>query len=315
MEVKFVDLPKQYGGINYQDIMHLIKTGQYVGSDDFEKRFAEYHRVKYCVGVGSGTDALWLSLLAMGIGPGDKVIVPANTFIASAFAVSHVGAEPLFCDVDPCGYIMTHESLSELEITDDVKAIMPVHLYGQPCHMSDIQEFANKHNLKIIEDCAQATGAMVFGEKVGRFGAAGCFSFYPTKNLGGLGQGGAVITNDEALAKKIRELGNVGRKTDEWDEYSHVGFNSRLDSVNAKFLELNLRYLDQWNDKRIKMAAQYEEELANLPAFTPPGPIDGVVKPVFHLYELKLDTMRTRNYLMRYLNKKGIPSEHKRTEP
>lgn len=307
MEVKLVDLGKQYAGRNYMDLMSVIRTGQFIGSGDFEERFANYHGSKYCVGVGSGTDALILSLLALGIGQGDKVIVPANTFIASAFAVSHVGAEPVFCDVDPHGYIITAQTLSKIEMTDDIKAIMPVHLYGLPCNMKEIIPFAEEHGLRVIEDCAQATGAEVFGKKVGTYGDVGCFSFYPTKNLGGLGQGGAIITDSENISTMIRELGNVGRFTGEHDRYKYIGYNSRLDAINAKFMEINLRFLDQWNDKRIESAMQYERELEELPdAFTAAPPIKGVVKPVYHLYELKLDCKRTRTWLMKHLNKKGI---------
>jgi dTDP-4-amino-4,6-dideoxygalactose transaminase len=307
MKVKFVDIAQQNGGMNYQDVMHVIRTGQFMGSGDFEERFASYNGAKYCVGVGSGTDALILSLLALGIGPGDKVIVPANTYIATVFAVSHTGAEPVFCDVDPHGYIMTYDTLSEIEMTKDIKAIIPVHLYGQPCHMQNINDFAFDHDLFVVEDCAQATGAEVFGKKVGTYGDAGCFSFYPTKNLGGLGQGGAVITNNEELAITVRELGNVGREEGDWYKYSHIGYNSRLDAINAKFLMANLRFLDQWNNKRIGLAKQYEEELSYLyEVFTPAGPIKNIVRPVYHLYELKLDSKRTRTWLNKHLEKNGI---------
>lgn len=306
MEVKFVDLGKQYAGLNYQDLMRIIREGQFMGSTSFEERFANYHGKKFCVGVGSGTDALLLSLLALGIGPGDKVIVPANTYIATAFAVSHTGAEPVFCDVDPYGYTMTYETLSKIDLTD-VKAIIPVHLYGQPVHMEDIADFVFDNGLMVIEDCAQAAGAEVFGKKVGAHGIAGCFSFYPTKNLGGLAQGGAVITDDVEIATTVRELGNVGRTEGDWFSYSHVGYNSRLDAINAKFMEINLRYLDMWNNKRIAAAKQYEEELADLDeVMTPAGPVKDVVKPVYHLYELKLDSKRTRTWLKKYLEKNGI---------
>lgn len=304
MEIKFIDLAKQHGAIRYDEIMRIIKAGRFVGSEKFEEKFAEYHGSKYCVGVGSGTDALWLSLLALGIGPGDEVIVPANTFIATPFAVSHVGATPVFCDVDPHGYIMTRENV-EAVITEKTKAIMPVHMHGQPVNMDTLKGLG----VYIIEDCAQATGAEIFNKKVGTFGDVGCFSFYPTKNLGGLGQGGAIITENEDVAKAVRSYGNVGRKEGSWDEYVYVGFNSRLDAVNAEFLTTNLRYLDLWNKKRIARAAQYESELEEIDTlFTPAMPIPDVVKPVFHLYEIKLDKRRTRTYLMKYLNKHGIPA-------
>ena len=304
MKVKLVDLTKQYGGNNYMHLMDIIKTGQFVGSSSFEKKFAAYHGVEHCVGVGSGTDALLLSLLALGIGPGDEVIVPANTFIATAFAVSHIGATPVFCDVDPWGYVLTKANVEEV-LTDKTKAVIPVHLYGQPAHVESLKGLG----LYIIEDCAQAAGAEVLGQKVGTHGHIGCFSFYPTKNLGGLGQGGAIITDDEKLATTISQYGNVGRKQDSWDNYSYIGFNSRLDAINAAFLEVNLRYLDQWNNKRIAIANQYEEELSPLvEVFTPPAPVGQgeTVKPVYHLYEIQLDSKRTRTYLMKHLNKNGI---------
>ena len=304
MNVKQVDLQKQYGGNNYMFLQNLIKSGSFVGCGGFEKKFAEYHGVKHCIGVGSGTDALWLSLLSLGIGPGDEVIVPANTFIATPFAVSHVGATPVFCDVNPWGYVMTAMDV-EAVLTDKTKAVMPVHMYGQPVHVDSLKGLG----LHIIEDCAQAAGAEILGQKVGTHGDTGCFSFYPTKNLGGLGQGGAVITNDDKVAKTIRELGNVGRSEGSWDDYSWVGFNSRLDTLNAQFLEVNLRYLDQWNNKRIAIANQYEEELSPLEeVFTPPAPVGQgeTVKPVYHLYEIKLDSKRIRTYLMKHLNKNGI---------
>jgi len=304
MEVKFVDLIKQYGGNNYMSLMNRIKTGQFMGSDSFEKKFAKYHGVDHCVGVGSGTDALVLTLLALGIGKGDEVVVPANSYIATAFAVSHVGATPVFCDVDPWGYVITRQHVEEA-LTNKTKAVIPVHLYGQPAHVESLKGLG----IYIIEDCAQAAGAEVLGQKVGTHGHVGCFSFYPTKNLGGLGQGGAIITNDEKVAKKVREFGNVGRTEGSWYDYSWVGFNSRLDAVNAEFLEINLRYLDQWNNKRIAIANQYEEELSPLEeVFTPPAPVGQgeTVKPVYHLYEIQLDSKRTRTYLMKHLNKNDI---------
>jgi len=302
MIVELVDLRKQYGGNNYMFLMNKIKAGQFMGAENFEEKFAEYHDIKHCVGVGSGTDALWLTLLALGIGPGDEVIVPANTFIATAFAVSHTGATPVFCDVDEHGYIMTCENV-EAVITNKTKAIMPVHMHGQPVHMESLEGLG----VYLIEDCAQAAGADVFGKKVGTHGHAGCFSFYPTKNLGGMGQGGAVITDNDNVARIVRQYGNVGRKEGSWDEYSYIGFNSRLDAINAEFLELNLRYIDQWNDKRIAVAEQYEQELYEVEElYTPPAPVKNVVKPVYHLYEIKLDSKRTRTYLMKHLNKNGV---------
>jgi dTDP-4-amino-4,6-dideoxygalactose transaminase len=303
--VKFVNLSALYADIPYQEITTVVHTAQFIGAGDFEKKFTEYNECKYCIGVGSGLDALWLSLIALGIGPGDEVIVPANTYIATAFAVSHVGAAPIFADVDPNSYVLTVDDIDAVR-TKKTRAIIPVHLYGQPCDMKSITDYARANNLLVIEDCAQAAGASIFGKKVGTFGDVGCFSFYPTKNLGGLGQGGAIITCREDVAKVTRELGNVGREEGSWYDYKHIGFNSRLDAINAKFLESNLGFLDQWNARRIEIANQYETQLDDLNiVFTPLGPTD-ICIPVFHLYELKVENKQIRDALAVYLKAQSI---------
>lgn len=299
MKVKFVDLSNKY---DTTEIDSMINAGQFMGCEDFEKKFAKYHGVKHCVGVGSGTDALVFALLAAGVGPGDEVIVPANTYIATAFAVSHTGAQPVFCDVDPDTYVMTVDTVTPV-ITNKTKVIIPVHLYGEPVDVDAIKGF----KIMIIEDCAQATGAVHSGKRVGTFAKAGCFSFYPTKNLGGLGQGGAVITNDDKLAGTIRSLGNVGRKNGSWYGYDHVGFNSRLDAINAKFLEAGLKELDHNNNVRRAMAEQYEERLEDIDEIiAPPMPIFSTISPVFHLYEIRLPDKQTRDSLKKHLENNGV---------
>jgi dTDP-4-amino-4,6-dideoxygalactose transaminase len=315
MKINFVDLPGQYRDIKsfvMGDIEKAIDTGSFMGSEDFEQKFADYHGSKYCVGVGSGTDALWLSLLALGIGPGDRVIVPANTYIATAFAVSHTGAEPLFVDVNPKTYTMHIRYMDDIVIDDligpRVKAIIPVHLYGQPAHMYGIKEFADASNMHIIEDCAQSAGASFGFGKTGTIGTAGCYSFYPAKNLGGLGQGGAIITDDEGLAQTVRELGNVGRSTGSWFDYSHIGFNSRLDALNAKFLSHCLDHLDEWNARRVEAALYYQVGLEDLEEVVTPTLPTESSKPVFHVYALKCKDKETRDSLRGYLTEKGIPT-------
>jgi dTDP-4-amino-4,6-dideoxygalactose transaminase len=243
-------------------------------------------------------------LLALGIGPGDEVIVPANTYIATAFAVSHTGAKPVFVDPNPYTYVIDTDSLTNA-ITNKTKAIMPVHLYGQPVDMEEMMLFAKQHNLFVIEDCAQSAGASFLDKKTGAWGDVGCFSFYPTKNLGGIGQGGAIITDNEQIADTVRELGNVGRAKNSWFDYIHKGFNSRLDAINASFLSKCLTMLDQWNDIRINSAAEYEENLDGVDIIKPPMPTE-TTSPVFHLYEIKCKDMEIRDNLKTYLTKQEI---------
>jgi dTDP-4-amino-4,6-dideoxygalactose transaminase len=316
MDINFVDLPKQYEKLFESDrfkngFMNVVQNCGFVGGrhvDDFEKSFANLCGVDHAVGVGSGTDALWLALRALDIGPGDEVLVPANTFIATAFAVTLCGADVKFVDVDPTTYVLTPEILKEA-ITPYTTAVMPVHLYGQPCDMEGIMEVAEEFNLKVVEDCAQAVCATINGKQVGTFGHAGCFSFYPAKNLGGMGQGGAVITNDASIARFVREVGNVGRREGSWFEYPHVGLNSRLDSVNAFFMNCILEegLITEWTHKRIKIAQQYHGFLKQLEEVVqlPPMPTDEVVG-VFHLFEIQLEDKETRDGLKAYLEEQGI---------
>ena len=232
------------------------------GKEDeaFEKAFAEYCGTKYCIGVGNGLDALVMILKAMEIGEGDEVIVPSNTYIATALAVTYAGATPVFVEPDIRTFNIDPAKI-EAAITAKTKAIMPVHLYGQPCDMDPVMAIAKKYSLKVIEDCAQAHGATYKGKKISTFGDAAGFSFYPGKNLGALGDAGAVVTNDEALAQKVRALGNYGSDY----KYHHIykGNNSRLDELQAAFLSAKLPILDRMNAERRRIAGRYLSEINN----------------------------------------------------
>jgi len=289
-----------------KDFKKILLNTNFVGGEyleEFEKAFARFNGVKYCVGVGSGTDALWLALLAHGIGPGDEVIVPTNTFIATAIAVTHTGAKPVFADANPRTYNIDVYNLGDL-LTEKTKAIIPVHLYGQSCEMSILRTFARANGLIMVEDCAQATGARFGYRRVGSMGHAGCFSFYPTKTLGGMCQGGAVITNSSKVAETVRSLGNVGRSKHSHTDFDYVGFNSRLDTINAAFLTESLKSLDKDNGRRIEIAEMYNERLKELP-LTTPFVINRAVH-VYHLYTINLIDSNFRDGLQDHLKNAGI---------
>jgi len=311
MEVKLIDLSRDKEYLYEEvknDIEKIIKKSAFVGGEyleRFESHFASYHGVKHCIGVGSGTDALWLSLLALGIGPGDEVIVPSNTFIATAFAVTQAGAKAVFADADANSYNINISSIEKL-ITEKTKAVIPVHLYGNPCDMALILSIAKKHNLRVIEDCAQAAGASIGNKKVGSFGDVGCFSFYPTKNLAGLAQGGAIITNSYKVDEMVRSLGNVGRSATSHTDFDYVGFNSRLDSINASYLDKALNMLDENNQSRIEAARIYNSELSSTPAITPL--VYNSFKHVYHLYNIRLINEKVRGALQEFLKRWGIGS-------
>ena len=228
--------------------------------EKFEEEFAEWNGSEYAVGVGSGLDALYLALKALGIGTGDDVIVQSNTFIATVLAISYVGARPILVDPDETTYNMSGKGLEEA-LTPQTKAIVPVHLYGQMAEMNEILEFAKKHQLYVIEDCAQAHGAMYENKKAGNFGHIGCFSFYPGKNLGALGDAGAIVTNDRELARRVRMLGNYGSEKKYFHELK--GTNSRLDEIQAAVLRVKLKHLDEYNRERKKLATYYLEHIKN----------------------------------------------------
>ena len=270
------------------------------GGEDqaFEKAFAEYCGAQYCVGVGNGLDALMLALKALEIGHGDEVIVPSNTFIATALAVTYSGAMPVFVEPDIRTFNLD-PALIEEKITDRTRAIMPVHLYGQACDMGLIMQIAAKYNLKVIEDSAQAHGALYKNQKVGTFGDAAGFSFYPGKNLGALGDAGAVITNNKEIEEKVRALGNYGSDY----KYHHVykGNNSRLDELQAAFLAAKLPSLDRMNEERRRIAGRYLSEIQN-PSIQLPYVAKECV-PVWHIFAIRCNA---RDRLEEYLEEKGI---------
>lgn len=264
----------------------------------FEKAFAAYCGTEHCVGCGNGLDALMLALKALGVGVGDEVIVPSNTFIATALAVTYTGAIPVFVEPDIRTYNID-PSRMEAAITPRTKAIMPVHLYGQPADMDPIMAIARKHGLYVVEDCAQAHGATYKGRRIGTFGDAAGFSFYPGKNLGALGDAGAAITNDKVLADKIRALGNYGSDY----KYHHIyqGSNSRLDELQAAFLSAKLPHMDRMNQERRRVAARYLAEIDN-PLLTLPYILLGT-EPVWHIFAVRCDR---RDELAAYLKEAGI---------
>lgn len=269
-----------------------------VEDEAFEKAFAEYCDNKYCVGVGNGLDALMLALKALGVGKGDDVIVPSNTYIATALAVTYVGATPVFVEPDIRTFNIDTSRIEEA-ITGKTRAIIPVHLYGQACDMDPIMEIARRHNLYVVEDCAQAHGATYKGKVVGSFGDAAGFSFYPGKNLGALGDAGATVTNNKELADKIRTLGNYGSDY----KYHHIykGNNSRLDELQAAFLAAKLPHLNKMNEERRKIAQRYMDEIKNPEVVLPYVPED--MGPVWHIFGIRCGR---RDELEKFLNVAGI---------
>lgn len=304
MQIPLVDLHAQYLTIKDEiddAIARVISRSAFIGGDElrqFEKEFASYCEAKACVGVGNGTDALYLALRALGIGSGDEVITVAHTFIATAETISLTGARPVFVDIKEDCMLMDSDLL-EAAITSRTRAIIPVHLYGQPCEMDRIMAIARRHNLKVIEDAAQAHGARWQGKRAGSIGDAACFSFFPGKNLGAFGDGGAVVSQDEKLIERIRALANHGRV----DKYIHEneGVNSRLDGMNAAILRVKLRNLDAWNAVRRRHARQYMELLRGSAAVLPV--VQPNAEPVWHLFVVKVPA---RDEVQARLNEQGI---------
>ncbi|MCH9852603.1 MAG: DegT/DnrJ/EryC1/StrS family aminotransferase [Alphaproteobacteria bacterium] len=288
-----------------QALMQELRNNDFIKGEAvsvFEQNFANYCTVKHAIGCGNGLDALYLALRAQGIGANDEVIVPANSFIASALAVEQCDAKSVFIDCDNNGYGLDIDALQQA-ITPNSKAIIAVHLYGIPLDMDRIMAVANKYQLFVIEDAAQAHGADYKGKRIGSLGHAAAFSFYPTKNLGAIGDGGAVVTNDDELARKIRLLGNYG--SEKKYQYQQAGVNSRLDSVQAAVLNIKLAYLDKWNHKRRLLAEIYQNELASCDGVILPIIADNVT-PVWHLYPIRLKQAETEtreaflNHLKQY---------------
>lgn len=306
MLVPFATFDKMHGDLRHE-MVELFKkmydNGWFIQGPEYEaftKEFAAYFGVKHAVGMATGLDAIYLTLRAMEIGAGDEVIIPSNTFIATALAVSYSGATPVLVDPDPDTYNMRGRGLADV-LTKKTKAIIPVHLYGQAAQMDEIMDFAHKHNLYVIEDCAQAHGAIFHGQKVGTFGDVGCFSFYPGKNLGALGDAGAIITNDDVLAQKIASLGNYGSG----QKYHHLykGTNSRLDELQAGFLRLKLRHLDEYNAERDQIAQKYLSGIHN----------DKIKLPTIgrgrnHIWHIFAVMCKDRDRLKHYLEEKEIGS-------
>lgn len=304
LRIPFVDLEAQYKTLSREinaAIQGVLDRSDYVLGEEvrqFEEDFAKFIGTAHAVGVGSGLDALELALRAYGIGAGDEVVTVANTFIATVLAIIAVGARPVLVDIDPATYNI-HPSAIEAAITSRTRGIIPVHLYGQPADMDSILVIARKHNVIVVEDAAQAHGAMYAGRRIGAYGNAAAFSFYPGKNLGAYGDGGMVVTNDADIAETIRQLRNYGQRM----KYEHVvaGTNSRLDTMQATVLRVKLPYLDQWNGARQENAATYSSLLANGPFELPQ------VAPqrthVFHLYVVQTEN---RSRVLEFLSARGI---------
>lgn len=289
MKIPLVDLKAQYECIKDEidtAVQEVIATSAFIGGPyvrAFEEAFARFCEVKHCIGVGNGTDALFIALKSLGIGVGDEVITAANSFIATSEAITMTGARVVFCDIEPKTYNIDVGQV-EAKISPRTKAILPVHLYGQPADMDPLLELARRYGLKIIEDAAQAHGACYKGRRVGSLGDVACFSFYPGKNLGAYGDGGALVTDNDDLALRVRMFANHGRV----DKYDHQieGMNSRLDGLQAAVLSVKLRHLEAWTEARRQLASFYNAYLANSGIVTPvesPG-----VQSVYHLYVVRL---------------------------
>ncbi|MEZ4724174.1 MAG: DegT/DnrJ/EryC1/StrS family aminotransferase [Candidatus Kapaibacterium sp.] len=310
MKVPFLDLRAQYHSIKdevNEAVLEVLESTAYASGpyvEKFEKEFAAAHNVAHCVALNSGTSALHLALLSLGIGKDDEVIIPAHTFVATAWAVSYVGATPVFCDVTNDTYTLDPLKI-EAKITDRTKAIIPVHLYGQPADMDTIMIVAEKYNLRVIEDAAQSHIAEYNGKKIGGLADIACFSFYPGKNLGAYGEGGAITTNSDILAEKCKLLRNHAQPV----KYVHteVGYNYRMDGIQGAVLSVKLRHLDNWTEQRRAIAERYTMDFSKVGGLTPPKERDNT-KHVYHLYELGLETKEKRDELMEYLKQNEIHS-------
>jgi dTDP-4-amino-4,6-dideoxygalactose transaminase len=305
VDIPFLDLKSPYLEIKQElddAYDRVMRSGWYILGDEvdsFEREFASYCGVKHCIGTGNGLEALHLILRAYDIGPGDEVIVPANTFIATWLAVSYSGARPVPVEPDSRSYNLDPQKI-ESAITKNTRAIMPVHLYGQPADMNPIREIAGQYGLKVIEDAAQAHGASYLGKKAGGLGDAAGWSFYPGKNLGALGDAGAMTTDDDLLAEKLRVLRNYGSKVKYYNEVK--GYNSRLDPIQAAFLKVKLRHLDDWNERRFRIVQHYIEALAPVPGVVLPGIISKAISS-WHLFVVCVEN---RDALQKYLKAQGI---------
>jgi dTDP-4-amino-4,6-dideoxygalactose transaminase len=310
MTVSFYGHVRQYHNIKAEidaNMQQVLESGNYVMGPvlkRFEKELAEYHGMKYAIGVGNGTDALWLSFMALGIGPGDECITTTNTFFATAEAIWIAGATAVFVDSDAKTNCIDPAKI-EAAITPRTKALVPVHLYGQCADMAALRKIADKHNLLVIEDNAQAIGAAGNGFKIGELSDAVCTSFIIQKNLGCFGDGGAVVTNHEKVDREVRRMRNHGSEKRSCHSY---GFNSRLDDLHAAVLSAKLKHIDEWNDNRRKWAARYTAGLAGAKSFTLPYAVPGY-RHVFHLYVIETLQAKHRDELLAFLNKNGIDAK------
>jgi len=306
VRIPFVDLNAQYNNLKTEidnAIKECIVGGDFIKGKivyDFEKSFADFLGAKYCLGCGNGTDALEIILTALNIGNDDEVIVPALTWIATAEAVNNVGAEPIFVDINLETYTIDYRKIEE-KITKRTKAIIPVHLYGCPADMNEILEIARKYQLFVIEDCAQAHGAEYFGRKVGTFGIASAFSFFPSKNLGAFGDAGAIVTNDIDLADLTRKISNHGQLKEKHKHFL-IGRNSRLDSLQASILNVKLKHLNDWNKTRQQIASHYISKLKYSDELILPFSEQNK-KHVYHLFVLRC---KHREKIIELLDEKNI---------
>jgi len=302
--VPILDLKEQYQQIKPEveaAVCQVMESGGYIlGKEltEFETNVAQYCQTKYAVGVNSGTDALWIVLRAIGVKPGDEIITTPFTFYATAEVISLMGAKPVFVDIEPDTYCIDPAKI-EAAITPNTKGILPVHLYGHPADMKPIMEIADKHNLWVLEDCAQSLGALYQGKPTGSFGLAGAISFFPTKNLGAFGDGGMTVCSDDKLADEVKALRFHGGRRRYF--YNTLGFNTRLDTIQAAVLNIKLKHLDAWNQRRREIAAYYNEHLKGTPAVTP------VEKPgcrhIYHQYTIRVPQ---RDELHQFLTERGV---------
>lgn len=303
-QIPFVDLKAQYKSIKKEInpvVLNIISSTQYILGEDtslFEKEFANFHKTRYAVGVDNGSSALELGMRALNIGPGDEVITPANSFIASSSSISFTGATPVLVDCEESTYNIDASKI-EAKINKKTKAIMPVHLYGQAANITAIRDIATKHNLDIIEDACQAHGSSFRNKMVGNFGSFAAFSFYPGKNLGAYGDAGAILTNNKYLAQKVSQMRNYGQKI----KYVHnqIAWNRRLDNLQAAILRVKLRHLKSWNKKRQENARLYNNMLKDTPVITPT-----VLKDAQHVYHLYVIRSKKRDQLSSFLNSRGV---------
>lgn len=308
------DLTEQYKLIGEEvgaAVLEILASGRYIGGspvEQFEQQFAQYVGTTHGIACNSGTDALYLALRSLNISAGDEVITTPFTFVATAETVSAIGATPVFVDIDAATFNLDLDQV-EAAITDRTKAIIPVHLFGQPVDMTRLMEIAQKHNLAVIEDCAQSTGAEWNGAKVGSIGHVGCFSFFPTKNLGACGDGGAVTTSDPTIASKVRMLRDHGQY--QRYRYEEVGVNSRLDAVQAAILQIKLRYLEQWNSQRQAIADRYSQLLQPVPGIQIPQAIVGG-RSVWNQYTIRVlskgKLVNERDRVRQRLQDQGVSS-------